>query len=414
VLRARVPFDDTQLDALLALLDQARELDPADPRYLRLEQAVAHLVKTGKKRRKQARSQATRAADAELLSQPAPPDGQSLLRQRSCYVCKQPYRELYGGYRLLCPTCAGRSEAMRGQPLALEGRRALLTGGRVKIGYATALQMLRAGATVHVTTRFPRDAARRYAEEPDAPVWADRLHVHGLDLRELGSLLALLERLREGPPFDIVINNAAQSIWHPPEHFEALYQAEQEPLTGPVAPAPQLPARQAPLSLRRQLEALDRQRVDSWLQTLGEVAPIDMVEVHLVNAVAPFLVCSRLREHLGRSPFPDRYVVNVSAVEGQFGREHKSVRHPHTNMAKAALNMLTRTSAPELAQDGIYMVSVDPGWMSRETSRADDPTFRPPLQADDSAARILHPIAQGLAGEPLYGVLLKDFVPVSW
>jgi NAD(P)-dependent dehydrogenase (short-subunit alcohol dehydrogenase family) len=398
VLRAEVPFDDAQLAALLSLLDQARELDPADPRYLQLEQAVAHLVKTGKKRRRLARSRATRAADAELLrGQPA--EGQSLARQRSCYVCKQPYRELHGWYHLLCPSCGTRSEAMRAQPLSLSGRRALLTGGRVKIGYATALQMLRAGAEVHVTTRFPQDAARRYEAEPDVSVWASRLRIHGLDLRDLGALLALLDRLREGPPFDIVINNAAQSVWHPPEQFEALYLSEQQP------------ALLAPLSLQAlSLQALDLQRMDSWVQTLGEVAPIDMVEVQLVNAVAPFLVCSRLRDHLARSPHPDRYVVNVSAVEGQFGREHKSVRHPHTNMAKASLNMLTRTSAPELAQDGIYMVSVDPGWMSHPN----DPTFCPPLQADDSAARILHPIAQGLAGEPLYGMLLKDFVPVPW
>ena len=166
---------------------------------------------------------------------------------------------------------------MRAQPLELKGRRALVTGGRVKIGYATAVRLLRAGAEVHVTTRFPQDGARRFAEEPDSATWRERLHVHGLDFRDLDALVATLEAWRDGPAFDIVINNAAQSVWHPPEYFERLRAGEASALV--------------PLDFR----AIDLKRTDSWVQRLGEIAPLDMVEAQVVNVIAPFLVCDQLR-----------------------------------------------------------------------------------------------------------------------
>jgi NAD(P)-dependent dehydrogenase (short-subunit alcohol dehydrogenase family) len=221
----------------------------------------------------------------------------------------------------------------------------------------------------------------------------------------LRRLLDALHALRRGPSFDIVINNAAQTVWHPPAYYEALYAGEQP--EGELAPHALVPL------LSGSLARLDVQRQDSWVQSLGEIAPVEMVEVHVVNAIAPFLVCNVLRENLERSPFADRYVVNVSAVEGQFAREDKPIRHPHTNMAKAALNMLTRTSAAELVTRGIHMVSVDPGWMSSEGKHV-RPDVEPALEAEDCAARVLHPIAAGLAGAPLHGVLLKDFVEVPW
>ncbi|MEM6927935.1 MAG: SDR family oxidoreductase, partial [Myxococcota bacterium] len=164
---------------------------------------------------------------------------------------------------------------------------------------------------------------------------------------------------------------------------------------------------------------LDARRTNSWSQTLAEIDPWEMMEVHVVNAMAPFLVCSRLFDNLCRSPHPDRYIVNVTAVEGQFTRETKSVRHPHTNMAKAALNMLTCTSASDYANHGVFMTAVDPGWMSDEgppemVEARIARGFRLPLTARDCAARILHPVREGLAGRPRPGVLLKDFEVVPW
>jgi len=384
----------TQLQTLHALLEATRALDPASEAYLSLEKSVAHLAKSAKKKRRLARKRAASAKDVETMKA-----AEGVLHfERACYVCKRKYRQLYDWLPLLCPQCGERSRALRHQPLDLRGRRALLTGGRVKIGYATALKMLRAGAEVHVTTRFPRDAERRYAAEADFASWSARLHVHGLDFRDLGRLLATLDGWKNGEPFDIVINNAAQTVWHPPKYFEALREGESpESLT----------------LLGTQFDALDVNRVDSWVQDLGEIAPVDMVEAQVVNSIAPFLICNQLRANLRRSKHADRFVINVAAVEGQFGRPNKLSRHPHTNMAKAGLNMLTLTSAADLAEDRIFIVSVDPGWMSSEGAHA-DPDFRPPLTAEDCAARVLHPIAQGLTGAPLFGVLLKDFEPVRW
>jgi len=411
-------IDDDAIRAALRVLEAARNLPPDDPRYLRLERAVAHLVKTGKKKRRLARKKHKRAEDKALLrttglaekrfgTAPEPPQGE-LHHQRLCYVCRAYYRTPHDYFHTMCETCGEESLARREDPLDVRGRRALVTGGRVKIGYATALRLLRAGAEVHVTTRFAADAAERYAAEPDYATFRSRLHVHGVDFRDLRALLAAIEGWRAGPPFDIVINNAAQTVWHPPEHFKALWAKEA------AAPKPDALA-----LFDVPAPAIDLSRTNSWTQRLHEIAPAEMVEVQVVNLMAPFLITSRLEANLARSPHPDRYVINVAALEGQFDRPNKSDRHPHTNMAKAALNMLTRTSAQDLLRSGIHMVSVDPGWMSHEgpaevQREAELRGFHPPLEAIDCAARLLDPIVRGLRGEPVQGVLLKDFREVPW
>ena len=412
---------DDDIATCLDLLERSRALDPNNPRFLRLERAAAHLRKHAKKKRRLARKQATAVHDraarqtAELMGGA---DGPAATRRaRRCYVCKAPYRQIHAVFHLLCPDCGDASQAMREQPLDLTGRRALITGARVKIGYATALACLRAGAAVIATTRFPADAAARYADEPDFAEWRDRLSIHGLDFRRLPDVLRAVESWRSGPPLDILINNAAQTIWHPPSTYAALYAAETRPAQLAVE-------RWTPTQPDRALlagidTAIDLQRQHSWVMALEEVPPVEMVEAQVVNNIVPFLLCSRLKPALEASPHADRYIINVAALEGQFQRAEKPARHPHTNMAKAALNMLTRTSAEAYAADGIYMVSVDPGWVSHEgppaaQARAAAQGFRPPLDMADAAARLLDPIARGLAGQPVYGVLLKDFAEAPW
>lgn len=319
----------------------------------------------------------------------------------------------------MCGACGDDCLAQRDVPLDLTGRRALVTGGRVKIGYASALRLLRAGAQVHVTTRFAVDAAHRYALEPDFNDWRSRLHIHGLDFRALPVLLDAIERWRVGPPFDILINNAAQTVWHPPEHFRALWRGEMNLAALPDVQVHPIAADTHPVLLDVPAPIIDVSRQNSWTQRLADVAPAEMVEVQVVNLMAPFLICSRLRPNLEASEFKDRYIINVTALEGQFERANKPDRHPHTNMAKAGLNMLTRTSAQDYVQTGIHMVSVDPGWMSNEgppaqQMRAEAQGFHPPLEAVDCAARIVDPIVRGLNGTPLQGVLLKDFREVPW
>jgi NAD(P)-dependent dehydrogenase (short-subunit alcohol dehydrogenase family) len=435
-----MPISDDDITAALAILDAAGALDPHDPRYVRLERGVAAMVKSAKKRRRVKRSQAAaahdraqlRAADlsVERLGPTAHPPAAPLRRQRTCYACRKPYRRVHDRYHQLCPACGDRSAAARVRTADLTGRRALVTGGRIKIGHAVALSLLRMGCEVHVTTRFPADAARRFAEATDHAQWWDRLHLYGLDFRLLPVVLEQVAAWRAGPPFDILINNAAQTVWHPPAYYHRLLAGEQEPLpfAAPIRCRLTSAQRGQGLVLSEALfppgediqgNPLDLRRANSWVQKLEDIAPIEAIEVQVINAIVPFILCSRLHDSLLRSPHPDRYIVNVTALEGMFRRADKLPRHPHTNMAKAGLNMLTRTSAAQAAEQGIYMVSVDPGWMSHEgpahqVEAAYATGFHPPLDAEDAAARVLDPVLRGVDGAPIFGVLLKDFEVIEW
>lgn len=402
------PLTDADLATALAVLEASRELAPDDPRYLQLEWAAAHLRKTAKRKRRLQRKHETTQHDRTLRAsereQPV-----ATRRSWSCYVCKQPYRVLHPAFPSLCGPCAEASLARRGQRVDLRGRTALVTGGRIKIGYAVALELLRSGARVRITTRFPGDAARRYAAEPDAADWLPNLEIHGLDFRKLSLVLQAIEGWRDGT-LDILINNAAQTVWHPPAYYRQLVAREDD------APLPVVRWNEAEALVPL---AADLERTHSWVAELEDVAPVEVVECQVVNAIVPFLLCSRLQPAMLRSTFPDRYVVNVTAVEGQFDRAHKLARHPHTNMAKAALNMLTRTSAAAWAEQGIHMNAVDPGWVSHEgppaaVERAEALGFQPPLTVADAAARVLDPVVRGVSGDPIAGVLLKDFTVVPW
>jgi NAD(P)-dependent dehydrogenase (short-subunit alcohol dehydrogenase family) len=445
-----------------------RDAPGTDPRWREVWQAVERAHREVKKARKAARLADRRRRDREATAAtarfreqdpapvPAPPrdapasPAPVVLRgERHCYVCKEAYRELHPEYHLLCPPCAEENAARRFARCDLRGRRALVTGGRVKIGFQVALKLLRDGAEVLVTTRFPRDAARRFAAVPDAADWIDRLHVHGVDLLDLPAVAGLLRAVHERfDHLDILINNAAQTIRRPAAYYRGLRAAEAEPLTGPAArvdvldaapPVPDLergggdlppaPADAPALETLEELfpagrtdetgQPLDLRDRNSWTLRLHEVDPGEWMEVQMVNAFAPFLLTSRLRGLLEASPWPDRYVVQVSAMEGSFSRRSKTVRHPHTNMAKASLNMLTRTAAADYAASGIHMNSVDTGWVTDERPHPGKQAqrragFRPPLDVIDGAARVYDPVVRGVRGERLSGLFLKDYRPVEW
>jgi NAD(P)-dependent dehydrogenase (short-subunit alcohol dehydrogenase family) len=399
---------------------------------------------------------------------------QDLHRERTCYVCKKPYAKVHRYYDSLCEDCGELNYAKRSQSADLCGQHALVTGARVKIGFQAALKLLRAGAHVIATTRFPIDAADRYSKEPDFSEFRGRLQIHGLDLRHAPSVELFTRFLLERQPrLDHIVNNACQTVRRPAGFFQHLLAREAEPietlpqdLRAPLASHAELRrlvraaspsghsgliavgapggaegiVHSAALSQRHYLDEdfqrdhtlfppgrydEDRQQADlrimnSWRLRLHEVATPELLEVQLINAIAPFILNARLKPLMLRTPGRHKHIVNVSAMEGQFYRSTKTDKHPHTNMAKAALNMMTRTSAPDLVRDGIHMNAVDTGWVTDEdpaihAARKAEQGFAPPLDIIDGAARIVDPIFQGmLTGSPVWGQFLKDYKPAPW
>jgi NAD(P)-dependent dehydrogenase (short-subunit alcohol dehydrogenase family) len=351
----------------------------------------------------------------EAPSEPAP----ELKTPRHCYVCKTPFTRLHFFYDSMCQSCAELNYSKRFQRADLRGRTALITGARLKIGYQASLLLLRSGADVVATTRFPKDAAERYAAEPDYSQFCGRLRVEGLDLRHTPTVERFCRQLdSELGRLDILINNAAQTVRRPPAFYAHLLEKEGKPISalalqGDMALFPQG-------KLDADLQQVDLRTTNSWRMTLAEVPTAEMLETHLINAVAPFVLCARLKPLMLRTPGP-KHVVNVSAMEGSFSRRTKTDKHPHTNMAKAALNMLTLTSAPDYAKDSIYMNAVDTGWVTDEdpvvhaTRKVEEHDFQPPLDIVDGAARVLDPVLSSYNGsEPLYGKFLKDYKETAW
>ena len=381
-------------------------------------------------------------------------DFREVVEPQNCYICKQDYSTIHHFYDQLCPACAELNFRKRTELADLRGRVALLTGGRVKIGYQAGLKLVRAGAHLIVTTRFPRDSAARYTREPDFAEWGHRLEIFGLDLRHTPSVEAFCRHLLQTRDrLDFIINNACQTVRRPPEFYAHMMAQENTALqkmpentrrllgayeglrgyhilpegdssaarldqeisevaglthAAALSQVPLLPeelAAQKALfpegKLDQDLQQVDLRDRNSWRLTLAEVPAVELLEVHLVNAVAPFILNARLKPLLLRVPSRDKHIVNVSAVEGQFYRKFKTTRHPHTNMAKAALNMMTRTSAADYHADGIHMNAVDTGWVTDEdpvqlaARKTRDHRFHPPLDIVDGAARIVDPIIAG-------------------
>ncbi len=404
---------------------------------------------------------------------------QTLETPRNCYVCKAEFKVLHHFYDTMCPECAAFNYQKRFQTASLKGQVALITGSRLKIGYQATVMMLRAGAKVIATTRFPKDSALRFSREPDFSDWGARLQIYGLDLRHTPSVELFCDYIADTyQRLDILINNAAQTVRRPPGFYAHLMDTEAKDVAQlptdarsllveyqtciaqlecgesmnlgaekalPVTwngTAPGVGLRmsaqlsQIPYSydhsldvpavfpaerLDADLQQVDLRKTNSWRLRLGDIQTSEMLEIQLVNAVAPFVLCNRLADLMKQDYTGQKHMVNVSAMEGKFLRFKKGSRHPHTNMAKAALNMLTHTAASDLAKYGIYMNAVDTGWVTDEDPailarlKEDRHDFQPPLDIVDGAARICDPFFHGiLTGKHWCGKFLKDYFPIDW
>lgn len=416
---------------------------------------------------------------------------QELHVSKVCYICKKKFSKVHFFYDQLCPFCATLNYRKRLQIGDLKDRIALVTGGRVKIGFSLmfvtfspnvrlecALKLLRCGAFVIITTRFPLNAAVRYSKELDFEEWKSRLHIYGLDLRDIPSVEKFCGYVASTyKQLDIIINNAAQTIRRPAAFYYHLIPLECQPIQdlpskcqlllqhskawnstikahfqqmltmiqkdSSIAPnnkqiekgmeiAPSALMSIMPLAMedkeydstifpRNQLDIhgqqVDLRTSNSWSSTIEQVSTTELMEVHAVNCISPFIINSKLQPLLLKSKANDKYIINVSSMEGKFNRPHKDARHPHTNMAKAALNMMTLTIAGGYARKGIYVNSVDTGWVSDEHPREKlkQNNFLPPLDELDGAARVLDPIFKGLNSQVYeYGLFFKDYYTSFW
>ncbi|MFD3518978.1 SDR family NAD(P)-dependent oxidoreductase [Streptomyces sp. NPDC058653] len=470
-------IDPERMAVCLAVLDELDKLDVDHPDAVAVRRATAGIYRTVKQRRRQERRAAKTANDKAVTEATATgsaeridDETQGLLpsssvageiagilqRPRSCYICKTRYVEVDAFYHQLCQPCAAENRARRDARTDLTGKRALLTGGRAKIGMYIALRLLRDGAHTTITTRFPNDAIRRFKAMEDSADWIHRLKIVGIDLRDPAQVVALADSVAAEGPLDILINNAAQTVRRSPGAYSELLAAESAPLPAGELPSSHvigafgsgaqavLPAGGGEALSASDVTGLalvggsatlarieagtaidagglvpDLHDTNSWIQTVSDVDPVELLEVQLCNSTAPFILISRLRPAMAAAA-GRAYVVNVSAMEGVFSRGYKGAGHPHTNMAKAALNMLTRTSAQEMFQsDGILMTAVDTGWITDERPHPDkmrlaEEGFHAPLDLIDGAARVYDPIVRGQAGEDLYGCFLKDYAPANW
>lgn len=456
--------------------------------------------------------------------------GVQLPKLRSCYVCKVRYRELHSFYDQLCPPCAQLNYEKRHFKVSLEGKVAVVTGSRVKIGYQVCLRLLRLGCKVVATTRFPNSAAEVYKKEKDFDHWKHNLSIYGLDFRDVVGLEAFTRflKMKFGQSgIDILINNACQTVRRPTGYYQPIIEKEaklwesaddehklllegclefevarrkllnEQKKNGNFGSMASLPSGANPAI--DQIDNMPVENVDnyvadiddhdkrvvlkpsdsapfettglshsaamsqmvilpedvgisddvlppgmsdinghqidlrsrnSWLLKMNEVSTPEMMECMLINAIAPFVLNSRLQPLMtapSTEERPDRYIINVSAMEGKFYR-YKMPNHPHTNMAKAALNMLTRTSAEELAtRHRIFMNSVDTGWINDEnplekaSKIAETNLFQTPIDEIDAASRVLDPVLTGVdidikggKAKKEWGKFLKDYKETEW
>ena len=419
---------------------------------------------------------------------------------KTCYICKKKLgtNNISKFYGSMCQKCGDYNYSFRTMQLDFKGRIAVVTGGRIKIGFYIVKKLLSYGCQVITTSRFPNDTLNKYKEDPDYDLWKNNLIIYPIDFRLFQSTVKFVNYIKDNfSHIDFLINNAAQTVRRNTEYYEYLLPIEikklpkeddnkiikneylelekelsgklikeegsgslkkeeitkkyekkhilkslvsllkknNDPETEELLPlsviTSQIKIMEENEQSRIYIMGNDGQPYDfskgknSWNLELDEISFQEFTEVQIINAWTPYYLCAKLKPMMMKSPFPDKYIVNVTAVEGIFNH-FKRTTHVHTNMAKAALNMLTRTCGKYLEKDKIYMTCVDTGWVSHmnemnkiiEGENKDYSEFEManvPLDELDGAMRVLHPIIEGIKNKNyLFGILLKDYVKSKW
>ena len=439
----------------LKVLDLLKDNPSHNPNNLVFKTLISKIKKNARKRERKdsyrekketdlQRTKQTQISKQALNNQSVYEEGSKENAQRftkleipkNCYACNESYQLTHFFYNRLCPKCATINYSKRFSKIDLTGRNIIVTGGRVKIGFATALKLLKSGANVTVTSRFPAIAYNNFKKQEDSEEWIHRLSCYGLDLRNLKAVDRFVNFYKkENDYLDILINNAAQTIRYPEEYYlpimgeeTKLLQLENKvetvfpnttPLSKDINALPNGGMGLQQLDKTRFNQPIDSRDKTSWNSTLVEISLTELLEVNLINQIAPYQLIKELKCWMEKSPFKEQFIINVTFSEGQFSYNNKTIFHPHTNMTKAALNMMTRTSSKEFSNAGIYMNSVDVGWVSTgaiESLRKKqfEKGYIPPLDPVDGAARIIDPILQGINGERIFGKLLKNYEIVDW
>jgi len=381
----------------------------------------------------------------------------------NCNMCRGQYLEHHHFYHQLCPRCAEHNWEKRQQTADMNGMVCVVTGGRVRIGYQIVLKLLRAGAFVLTTTRFPCDCALRFSKEPDYEEWRSRLEVCGpLELCDMRLVERFCDQLlRRFPRIHVLINNAAQTLtrrhgWNsrmadleekaaaaitgssvairqpshlagialpmPPirSHSEIVPLADANVMWGEAVALEDFPEGE----LDESRQPLDLSVANSWSRRLEDVHTLELLQTLAANTAAPFILCSRLASALGaKESEPYGHIVNVSALEGKFSVKNKSSGHPHTNMAKAALNMMTHTACKDMFRRRILMNCVDTGWVTDmapggvgAVAASHETWVGPPLDEQDGAARVLDPVFSHLLDSSwlLRGKFFKNYYVCGW
>lgn len=358
-------------------------------------------------------------------------------KKNRCYICKARITQesmRHPEIPSMCQTCGAENVAKKTFTKDLTGKIAIVTGGRIKIGFETAIRLLRCNCTVIVTSRFVDNCLERYSQEPDFETFRYNLHIYQLNMLSNTSISKFIAYINETyPRIDYLINNAAQTIRRPIQFYQHLlnrvqydnhdnivYRDAQELKLLEISDLnPKLLTHDSnsqnldelfpPGQLDQFKQQLDLRQVNSWNLEANQVDLAELAEVYIINAIAPFILATKLRPLMCRKDSNYTWIINVTSMEGVFNWSLKSSRHPHTNMAKAALNMFTRTSAQDFIRDNIVMDAVDTGWNNAQQPGAHD--LLTPLDCADGAARILDPIFRDLKTP---GILYKDFERRQW